>query len=121
MRIYNLSEHVGVEITGIDITSLAHITPAVVQELRRLLSERSLLLFRNSPLTSEQHLAFASRIGKVGSASNQQVAILHLHVLMYAMHRSSSEQFAIHVICRAVTRQSQDRTDTTYYRALVGF
>ena len=51
----------GAEITGVDLT--AELPDAVIAELQRALDEYKVIFFRDQPLTSEQHVAFASRFG----------------------------------------------------------
>lgn len=53
----------GAEITGVDLT--ADLDQAVIDELRRALFAFKVLFFRDQPLTSEQHVAFASRFGEL--------------------------------------------------------
>jgi taurine dioxygenase len=54
---------VGAEISGIDLTS--PLDDVTVEELRQALFAYKVLFFRDQPLTSEQHVAFASRFGEL--------------------------------------------------------
>jgi taurine dioxygenase len=56
-----LSATVGGEIRGVDLT--APLADAVIAEIRRALHEHKVIFFRDQPLTSEQHVAFARRFG----------------------------------------------------------
>jgi alpha-ketoglutarate-dependent taurine dioxygenase len=53
----------GAEITGVDLT--ADLGQGVINELRRALFTFKVLFFRDQPLTSAQHVAFASRFGEL--------------------------------------------------------
>jgi len=53
----------GAEIRGIDLTT--ELDDAAVAELRQALFDYKVLFFRDQPLTSEQHVAFASRFGEL--------------------------------------------------------
>jgi taurine dioxygenase len=58
-----LGSTLGAEITGIDLTS--ELDDAVVAELARALADYKVIFFRDQPVTSEQHVAFASRFGEL--------------------------------------------------------
>lgn len=62
-RVERLGSTLGAEITGVDITS--DLDDAVIDELRRALFAYKVVFFRDQPLTSEQHVAFASRFGEL--------------------------------------------------------
>jgi taurine dioxygenase len=51
----------GAEITGVDLT--ADLDDAVVDEIRQALYDYKVIFFRDQPVTSEQHVAFARRFG----------------------------------------------------------
>ena len=53
----------GAEITGIDLT--ATLDDAVIDDLRRALFAYKVVFFRDQPITSAQHVAFASRFGEL--------------------------------------------------------
>ena len=56
-----LSPTIGAEISGIDLRT--ELAPEVIAELDRALADHKVLFFRDQPITSEQHVAFASRFG----------------------------------------------------------
>lgn len=58
-----LSPVIGVEVEGIDLRD--PISPAVFAELHQALLEWKVLFFRDQPITSEQHRAFAARWGRL--------------------------------------------------------
>src|SRR3954467_1169846 len=53
----------GAEVSGIDLT--VELDDAVVEELHRALFAYKVLFFRDQPVTSERHVAFASRFGEL--------------------------------------------------------
>ena len=53
----------GAEITGVDLTT--DLDDAVIDELSRALFAFKVIFFRDQPITSEQHVAFASRFGEL--------------------------------------------------------
>lgn len=53
----------GAEITGVDLTS--DLDDAVIAELRQALYDYKVIFFRDQPVTSEQHVAFARRFGEL--------------------------------------------------------
>lgn len=53
----------GAEITGIDLTT--ELPDAVIAELQKALDEYKVIFFRDQPITSDQHVAFASRFGSL--------------------------------------------------------
>ncbi len=53
----------GAEIGGVDLTS--DLPDEVVADLRRALLDYKVIVFRNQPLTSAQHVAFARRFGEL--------------------------------------------------------
>ena len=53
----------GAEITGVDLTT--DLDDAVIDELRQALFAYKVVFFRDQPVTSEQHVAFASRFGEL--------------------------------------------------------
>jgi taurine dioxygenase len=57
-----LSEHVGVEATGVDLNAL---DDAVFGSLREAVAEHGILFVRDQELTPEQHIAFARRWGAI--------------------------------------------------------
>jgi len=60
-EVERLASTLGAEITGVDLT--ADLDEAVIEELRRALFAYKVIFFRDQPVTSEQHVAFASRFG----------------------------------------------------------
>ena len=56
-----VSPTVGAEISGVDLR--AELAQSVIDELARALSEYKVLFFRDQPITSAQHVAFAKRFG----------------------------------------------------------
>ena len=54
---------VGAEIAGVDLTS--DLSGAVIAEIRRALLDYKVIVFRDQPLTSAQHVAFARRFGEL--------------------------------------------------------
>lgn len=64
-----LSPHIGVEITDIDLAAPA--TPSVVDALRALWTEHHLLLFRNQQLTPDQQLEVARWFGTAEASTPQ--------------------------------------------------
>lgn len=58
-----LGATIGAEIQGVDITS--ELPQPVVDELRRALLEYKVIFFREQPLTTERHVAFAKRFGEL--------------------------------------------------------
>jgi alpha-ketoglutarate-dependent taurine dioxygenase len=62
-QVERLGSTLGAEITGIDLTT--ELDDAVIDELRRALFAHKVIFFRDQPITSEQHVAFASRFGEL--------------------------------------------------------
>jgi alpha-ketoglutarate-dependent taurine dioxygenase len=60
-EVERLASTLGAEISGIDLTT--ELDDAVIEELRQALFAFKVVFFRDQPLTSEQHVAFASRFG----------------------------------------------------------
>jgi alpha-ketoglutarate-dependent sulfate ester dioxygenase len=56
-----LSPTVGAEISGVDLRD--ELDQSVIDELARALAEYKVLFFRDQPITSAQHIAFARRFG----------------------------------------------------------
>jgi len=56
-----LSPHIGLEITGLDLTALDDATTAAV---RQAFNDRHVLVFRDQEMTPDQQVRFAERIGK---------------------------------------------------------
>ena len=54
---------VGAEISGVDIT--IELPDEVVVEIRQALYDYKVIFFRDQPLTSQQHVAFARRFGEL--------------------------------------------------------
>ncbi len=52
---------VGAEITGVDLRS--NLSDQVIGDLKRALLDYKMIYFRDQPISSEQHIAFASRFG----------------------------------------------------------
>eukprot|EP01050_Picozoa_sp_SAG11_P023699 SAG11_NODE_4835_length_1750_cov_1.293761_2_plen_315_part_00 len=65
LRTRALSENIGVEVNGVDLTAAAAISTRVVAMLHELLAKHSVLLFRGCPLTDEQHISFAAKLGQI--------------------------------------------------------
>ena len=55
-----LSGSLGAEISGIDLTD---VSDENFRKINNLLLEHKVIFFRNQPLTSEQHVALASKFG----------------------------------------------------------
>lgn len=62
MLVRPLSDHVGAEVTDVDVNRLDE---RGFGDLRGLLAERGMLVFRGQSLTPEQHIAFARRWGPI--------------------------------------------------------
>lgn len=58
-----LSPTIGAEISGVDLRD--DLSRATVDELARALAEYKVLFFRDQPITSAQHVAFAKRFGEL--------------------------------------------------------
>lgn len=58
-----LGSTLGAEITGIDLAT--DLSDEVIAELHRALDNYKVIFFREQPLTSEQHVAFARRFGEL--------------------------------------------------------
>ena len=58
-----LTEHIGAEIQGIDLTS--PISEETFAQLRIALAEHAVLVFHDQPITDEQHVAFTKGLGKL--------------------------------------------------------
>lgn len=58
----NMSAHVGTEISGFQ---LADATDQQIDQIKAVLADRGLVVFRDQVLTEEDHIAFAHRIGPV--------------------------------------------------------
>lgn len=56
-----LGSTLGAEITGIDLTT--DLPQSTIDEIARALAEWKVVFFRDQPVTSEQHVAFARRFG----------------------------------------------------------
>ncbi len=56
-----LGATLGAELTGIDLT--APLSDAAVDEIRQALHDYKVIFFRDQPVTSDAHVAFASRFG----------------------------------------------------------
>ncbi len=54
---------VGAEIRGLDLS--APLQAAEVETIRRILSDRGVVFFRDQPITPEQHIAFAERFAPI--------------------------------------------------------
>ena len=54
---------VGVEISELDLAS--GLTTEVLDQLKNLMNEHGLIIFRNQSLTEKQHIAFAEKWGKI--------------------------------------------------------
>ena len=63
ITIDRLEEHIGARIEGIDISS--PVDDNTAEALRDALLEHSVLVFRNQPITDEQHVAFSERLGPI--------------------------------------------------------
>lgn len=61
-RLHHLSPVIGTEVLGIDLTSVSDET---IGWLSDLLVERKVLFFRDQPISSEAHIAFARRFGEL--------------------------------------------------------
>ncbi|MGC7430103.1 TauD/TfdA dioxygenase family protein, partial [Pandoraea pneumonica] len=57
-----LTGHIGAEIHGLDLTR--PLPPEAVAAVQTALWQWKVLLFRDQPLTHEQHVAFASQFGQ---------------------------------------------------------
>jgi len=55
------SATVGAELVGLDLTK--HLPDEVIVEIARALADYKVIFFRDQPLTTEQHVAFAARFG----------------------------------------------------------
>jgi alpha-ketoglutarate-dependent taurine dioxygenase len=62
-EVERLASTLGAEIRGVDLT--AELDDAVVSEIRRALHAFKVIFFRDQPISSEQHVAFASRFGEL--------------------------------------------------------
>jgi taurine dioxygenase len=68
-----LSEHLGAEIRGLDISR--PLSPSVAEALKRAFYEHAVLVFRGQTLVPEQHLAF----GRVFGNTEPHVALKYRH------------------------------------------
>lgn len=62
VEIRAMSDHVGSEMLGMDLTALSDNDLALV---KATLAERGLVVFRDQQLSEEQHIAFARRVGPI--------------------------------------------------------
>jgi len=62
-KLHHLSPAIGSEIQGIDLSR--SLSVEIIDWLTALLVERKVLFFRDQALTAKQHIAFASRFGKL--------------------------------------------------------
>lgn len=62
MKMQPMSEHVGVEVSGVDLPSM---TDAEFKALKNAVFERGMVAVRGQSLTPEQHIAFARRWGGI--------------------------------------------------------
>lgn len=63
LGVSTLSPTIGAEISGINLAE--PLAPAIVAQLRSLLLEHKVLFFRDQPMNSDQHLAFARQFGEL--------------------------------------------------------
>jgi taurine dioxygenase len=58
-----ISRHVGAEITGVDLRRA--LSPALIDDLRRMLAERGVVIFTGQELDPAGHLALARQLGEI--------------------------------------------------------
>ena len=63
LHVTRLEPTIGAEISGIDLSQ--PLTPALRDELRRLLLEHKVIFFRDQPISTEQQIAFAREFGEL--------------------------------------------------------
>ena len=63
MQIKAVSEHVGAEIT--DVNLAASLSNGAVEKIEDAYNRYSLLIFRDQELSAEQQIAFARRFGEI--------------------------------------------------------
>ena len=63
IQVAPLAAQVGAEILGVDLAGSP--SPAVLDEIRRVLGEYGVVFFRDQQLTPEQHIAFARCFGEI--------------------------------------------------------
>ena len=61
ITIKKLGEHLGAEIEGLDVAS--HIEDEDFEQIRDAFYEHSVVVFRDQPVTDEEHVAFSERFG----------------------------------------------------------
>ncbi len=61
--VQQLSPTVGAELIGLDLTQ--ELPQQVIDEIQQALWDYKVIFFRNQPITSEQHVSFASRFGEL--------------------------------------------------------
>jgi len=61
--VYQIGSTLGAEINGLDLRE--ELSDEVIAELAQALAEYKVIFFRNQPITSEQHVAFARRFGEL--------------------------------------------------------
>jgi len=66
-----LTQHIGAEVRGIDLTR--PITPAPADEIHRGMDKYAVLVFRGQNLSNEQHLAFTRALGPIELAIGQNL------------------------------------------------
>jgi taurine dioxygenase len=81
LRIEPLSEHIGAEISGVDLA--AELPDDTFERIDEAYNCYSVLVFRDQKLTPEQQIAFASRFGELEISPRTQFALAgHPEILM---------------------------------------
>jgi len=100
LSVTRLSPTIGAEVAGVQLADVS--APSMVEEIRALLLKHRVLVFRNQPMTSEQHVRFARLFGD-----------LEIHPV-YEHHEQHPELVMLHADHDRPGRENIFHSDTTF-------